>query len=84
MLVLVRPETVAITARTDGQSPDGAFVGEVERYAAAYRLEIEHFFDVYKMLEPDKNTITKGWEGAEAAYAEIELGRRRFAEAGGH
>jgi inorganic pyrophosphatase len=46
--------------------------------------EIEHFFEVYKMLEPDKNTTTRGWEGPEAAYAEIEAGRRRFAEAGGH
>ena len=30
--------------------------------------EIEHFFDVYKMLEPDKNTTTRGFEGRDAAW----------------
>ena len=40
--------------------------------------EIEHFFDVYKMLEPEKNSITRGYEGREAAYAEIEASRLRF------
>jgi inorganic pyrophosphatase len=41
--------------------------------------EIAHFFDVYKMLEPGKNTTTRGWEGAAAAYAEIDAGRARYA-----
>ena len=41
--------------------------------------EIAHFFDVYKMLEPGKNTTTRGWEGATAAYDEIAAGRARFA-----
>ena len=40
--------------------------------------EIEHFFDVYKMLEPEKNSITRGYEGRDAAYAEIEASRLRF------
>ena len=40
--------------------------------------EIEHFFDVYKMLEPAKNSITRGYEGLEAAYREIEASRLRF------
>jgi inorganic pyrophosphatase len=40
--------------------------------------EIEHFFDVYKMLEPAKNSITGGYEGLEAAYREIEASRLRF------
>ena len=31
--------------------------------------EIEHFFDVYKMLEPEKNSTTRGYEGRDAAYA---------------
>ncbi len=40
--------------------------------------EIEHFFDVYKMLEPEKNTTTRGYEGRKAAYREIEESRLRF------
>jgi inorganic pyrophosphatase len=40
--------------------------------------EIEHFFDVYKMLEPAKNSTTRGYEGRDAAYAEIEASRLRF------
>ena len=40
--------------------------------------EIEHFFDVYKMLEPEKNSTTRGYEGRDAAYAEIEASRLRF------
>jgi inorganic pyrophosphatase len=44
--------------------------------------EIAHFFDVYKMLEPGKNTTTRGWEGAGAAYQEIDAGRARLLAAG--
>jgi inorganic pyrophosphatase len=41
--------------------------------------EIEHFFDVYKMLEPGKDTETRGYEGADAARAEIAACRARYA-----
>jgi inorganic pyrophosphatase len=40
--------------------------------------EIEHFFDVYKKLEPDKHTETRGWEGADAAAREVEDARARY------
>jgi inorganic pyrophosphatase len=40
--------------------------------------EIEHFFDVYKMLEPGKNATTRGYEGRDAAYAEIGAATERF------
>ncbi len=36
--------------------------------------EIEHFFDVYKTLEPGKHTNTRGYEGVDAAWAEIDDG----------
>jgi inorganic pyrophosphatase len=42
------------------------------------RLEIGHFFDVYKELEPDKSTNTRGWSNREAAIAEIEESRQRY------
>ncbi len=34
--------------------------------------EIEHFFDVYKMLAPEKNSTTRGYEGRDVAYAASE------------
>ncbi len=40
--------------------------------------EIQHFFDVYKMLEPGKESSTQGFEGAAAAWREIEESRARF------
>ncbi|MET0627103.1 MAG: inorganic diphosphatase [Acidimicrobiia bacterium] len=43
--------------------------------------EIEHFFDVYKMLEPGKDTATRGYEGRDAAFAEIEACRARHVAA---
>ena len=45
--------------------------------------EIENFFDVYKMLEPGKTTITRGYEGYEAALRELEAGRTRHQGAHG-
>ena len=39
--------------------------------------EIEHFFEVYKMLEPGKHSTTRGYEGPEAAWAEIIAARER-------
>ena len=44
--------------------------------------EIVHFFDVYKDLEPGKTMTTRGSEGPDAAWAEIEAARRRFVESG--
>jgi inorganic pyrophosphatase len=47
------------------------------------RLEIEHFFEVYKDLEPGKSVEGSHWEGRDAACAEIEAFRRRAAEGPG-
>ncbi|MGH9138002.1 MAG: inorganic diphosphatase [Acidimicrobiales bacterium] len=40
--------------------------------------EIQHFFDVYKTLEPGKHSNTRGYEGTGPAWAEIEESRRRY------
>ena len=40
--------------------------------------EIEQFFDVYKTLEPEKNALTRGYDGRDAAYEELEGSRLRF------
>jgi inorganic pyrophosphatase len=41
--------------------------------------EIEHFFDMYKMLEPDKSSSTAGYQGRAAAWEEIAAARARAA-----
>jgi len=42
--------------------------------------EIQHFFDVYKMIEPQKTSSTSGYEGRDAAVKEIEAARARYRE----
>lgn len=37
--------------------------------------EIEHFFDIYKDLEPGKHTIVHEWRGREAAESRIQSAR---------
>jgi inorganic pyrophosphatase len=54
-------------------------VVEIEDVPEMLRAEIEHFFDVYKMLEPDKHSNTRGYEGTAAAWAEIEAALTRHA-----
>ena len=39
--------------------------------------EIENFFTVYKMLEPHKSSATQGYEGAAAAWREIDASLER-------
>jgi inorganic pyrophosphatase len=48
------------------------------------RLEIQHFFQVYKALEPGKVVHTEAWADRRAAEAEIEACRKRFAETPEH
>jgi inorganic pyrophosphatase len=40
--------------------------------------EIEHFFEVYKQLEPDKFSSTGGFEGPDEAWTEIRASRARY------
>jgi inorganic pyrophosphatase len=42
------------------------------------KLEIQHFFDIYKQLEPGKKTETLNWDDREAAEREIDASRERF------
>jgi inorganic pyrophosphatase len=48
------------------------------------RLEIQHFFEVYKALEPGKSVQAQAWADRAAAEAEIEACRKRAARAAGH
>jgi len=46
------------------------------------RLEVQHFFEVYKDLEPGKSVEGATWEGREAAEREVIASQRRFQEVG--
>jgi inorganic pyrophosphatase len=59
------------------QDPRWAGVNDIADMRSFVLDEIAHFFDVYKDLEPDKSTETRGWEGVEPAIAEIEAARAR-------
>lgn len=48
------------------------------------RKEIQHFFEVYKDLEPGKSVEGAEWAGRAEAEAEVEESYKRFKEAGGH
>jgi inorganic pyrophosphatase len=43
-------------------------------------LEIQHFFEVYKALEPGKSVEGATWVDRDEAEAEIEISRARYAE----
>ncbi len=48
------------------------------------RLEIQHFFETYKDLEPGKSVEGAHWAGRSEAEAEIERSRARLTDHGGH
>jgi inorganic pyrophosphatase len=54
---------------------------DIDDVSAFDRLEIQHFFEVYKALEPGKFTLSTPtpWVGHAEAEAEIEDCRRRLA-----
>jgi inorganic pyrophosphatase len=48
------------------------------------RLEIQHFFEVYKELEPGKSVEGASWVGRTDAEQEITKSRQRWLDAGGY
>ncbi len=61
----------------DGRQP----LNDINELPHLVLLEISHFFDIYKDLEPGKSSDVHGWEGCAEAEREIESSRRRFEEA---
>ncbi len=57
--------------------PRLAHVQDIQDVAEYERLEIEHFFTVYKDLEPGKSVEGATWVGRAEAEAEIEASLRR-------
>jgi inorganic pyrophosphatase len=47
------------------------------------KLEVQHFFEVYKDLEPGKSVEGAHWVGRTEAEAEIHASYQRLKDAGG-
>lgn len=55
-------------------------VKDIEDVPELLRKQIEHFFEHYKDLEPNKWVKIEGWDNAEAAKAEIVASVKRYEE----
>ena len=88
--ILVRPLGVFRMADEHGpdakilavpaRDPQARDIHGLEDLPAHLTDEIAHFFDVYKDLEPGKETVVHGFAGIDEAWAEIEASRRRYRE----
>jgi inorganic pyrophosphatase len=90
--VMARP--VAVFWMADEKGPDAKLicvpaheprwhdVSDIDLLPEGLREEIRHFFDIYKDLEPGKETSVKGYEGHKAALVELEAARERFGSNG--
>ncbi len=64
------------------KDPTYGQLSSFEDLEPAYRAEIEHFFAVYKDLQPGAHSAVGEWSGPEKALAVLDDARRR-AESGG-
>lgn len=90
---LVRAHPVGVFWMSDEKGPDAKIISVPVDDARSGRVsdlsdlpphlldEIAHFFEVYKMLEPNKESSTRGYEGREAAWREIAAARARVGRA---
>ena len=61
-----------------------ATIRDLEDVSEFDRLEIQHFFETYKDLEPGKSVEGAHWTGRTEAEAEIEASRKRLAASDTH
>lgn len=92
----VRARPIAVFWMTDEKGPDAKVVCVPDadpayaRYATLTDLEvnlkdeIEHFFTIYKDLEPEKSTSNRGWGDAREAEREIAASKDRYGSGAGH
>ena len=62
--------------------PRVAHLQDINDVSEFDRLEIQHFFETYKDLEPGKSVEGAEWVGRAEAEAEIEASRKRALDAG--
>jgi inorganic pyrophosphatase len=79
----IRARPVGVFWMADEQGPDAKVlcvpsgdprwegVNDLDDIASHLQSEIEHFFEVYKALEPDKSTDVRGWADRAAAEQAI-------------
>jgi inorganic pyrophosphatase len=89
---LVRARPIAVFWMRDEEGPDAkllcvpatdprhAHLRDLDDVPYYQITEIWHFFNIYKALEPDKSSETRGWEGRAQAEGAVEDARRRFAQ----
>jgi len=88
---VINCRAIAVFVMSDEKGPDDkvlcvpahdpryAALADIDDVSPFDLLEITHFFEVYKDLEPGKSVEGSHWEGRETAYAEITASRRRAA-----
>ena len=88
--VVIRCRTVGMFRMTDEAGGDDKVlcvpagdprmehVRDIYHVSEFDRLEIQHFFEVYKALEPGKSASTAGLAGRDAAWREIEQARLNY------
>jgi inorganic pyrophosphatase len=76
-----RDDKILSVPATDPRVAHLQDIGDVSEF---YLLEIQHFFEVYKELEPGKQVEAARWVDRAEAEAEIEACRVRLAESEGH
>jgi inorganic pyrophosphatase len=64
--------------------PRLSHIRDLEDVSEFDRLEIQHFFETYKDLEPGKSVEGAHWTGRVEAEAEIEASRKRLAASDTH
>jgi inorganic pyrophosphatase len=72
---LVTARVIGMFQMTDEKGPDD--ITDVPEFD---RLEIQHFFEVYKDLEPGKSVEGSHWADRAAAEIEVERSRKRLIE----
>ena len=89
---LIRSRPIGMFRMTDENGPDDKVLcvpasdprqehlRDIHHVSEFDRREIEHFFLIYKELEPGKSVEGASWADRAAAEAEIEDSRRRLRE----
>jgi inorganic pyrophosphatase len=88
---VVRCRVIAVFWMRDEEGPDAKLLcvpavdprfrhlQELEDVPMHQIAEIWHFFDIYRALEPEKSSESRGWERSKKAIEALEDARERFA-----
>jgi inorganic pyrophosphatase len=90
---LVTARVIGMFQMTDEKGPDdkvlcvpahdprAEHLRDIHHVSEFDRLEIQHFFEVYKDLEPGKSVEGSRWADRTSAEVEVERSRKRFTDA---